>query len=95
MLGKFTKYEIPNSINELFQNKEQHYSIIDYNTEMNNIESMNFFLNKLDIGDSFIVEDNGTQVELKHPDFTYRIIIDAGGLGDFFSHGFAVTVINS
>lgn len=86
---------IPNNIKELFDNKDNVYYIIDYYLpEMDNIESMQYFLDNIDcIYDNNIEVDDGTQVVLTHEDYPYKIQIDAGGLGDFFSHMFEVTVI--
>lgn len=86
---------IPNNIKELFDNKDNVYYIIDYDLpEMDNIESMQYFLDNIDcIYDNNIEVDDGTQVVLTHEDYPYKIQIDAGGLGDFFSHMFEVTVI--
>lgn len=86
---------IPNHIKELFENKDNVYDIIDYNLPaMDNIESMQYFLDNIDgITDNNIEVDDGTQVILTHEDYQYKLQIDAGGLGDFFSHMFEVTVI--
>lgn len=86
---------IPNNIKELFDNKNNVYYIIDYYLpEMDNIESMQYFLANIDcIYDNNIEVDDGTQVVLTHEDYPYKIQIDAGGIGDFFSHIFEVTVI--
>lgn len=86
---------IPNNIKELFDNKDNVYYIIDYDLpEMDNIESMQYFLDNIDcIYDNNIEVDDGTQVVLTHEDYPYKIQIDAGGVGDFFSHMFEVTVI--
>jgi hypothetical protein len=45
--------------------------------------------------DEMIEEDNGTQVILKHPNYKYKLCIDSGGLGDFFSHGYDVSVLET
>ena len=86
---------IPNHIKELFENKDNVYDIIDYNLPaMDNIESMQYFLDNIDgITDNNIEVDDGTQVILTHEDYQYKLQIDAGGFGDFFSHVFEVTII--
>ena len=86
-------YNVPESIDELFDNGERSYSIIDYTIPpMDNIQSMEFFLDQVGIEDKDIVEANGTQVYLKHEKYTYQMCIDAGGLGDFYSHGYDVSI---
>ncbi len=88
-----TTYEVPSSVKELFENKEASYRIIDYTIqEMDNIESMYFFLEHVGVTAENIEEDSGTQVILKHPEFDYKLVIDAGGLGDFHSHGYDVSI---
>lgn len=87
-------YEIPDNIDDLFKdienNDEMSYRIINYgsNMSMDNNESMGHFIECVDIHDDFIQEHLGTQITLVHPDYSKRVVIDAGGLGDFFSHGF-------
>jgi hypothetical protein len=90
-----SRYEVPSDIKELFDNKECSYAIVDYgdDMEMDNNESMEYFISILnDYTDDNMVEDNGTMVRLKHPDYDYEIYISSGGLGDFFSHGFDVEI---
>lgn len=87
-------YEIPDSLLDLFkkvlENDGTSYRIIDYNDgmSMDNVEAMRHFIDCVEISDDFIEEDFGTQIILKHPDFDKKVVIDSGGLGDFFSHGF-------
>jgi len=87
-------YELPDSIDELFANQETEYRIIDYNQsmEMDNIESMAFLLDHLDIKDENLELNDGTQVILYHSDYKEKLVIDSGGLGDFFSHKFEVSL---
>ena len=84
-----SNYEIPESVEQLFENGETSYRIINYETEMDNIQSMQHFLECIGATDEQIETDDGTQVVLKLGD--KRMVIDAGGLGDFFSHGFDVS----
>jgi hypothetical protein len=91
-------YEIPDNVNELFNEMVQNdgnlsYRIINYNSDMSmdNNESMNHFVECVDIPEELIEEDLGTQITIKHPEYNKRIVIDAGGLGDFYSHGFDCT----
>lgn len=86
-------YNIPESIDELFERGEDTYYIQDYTIEpMDNNESMAFFLDFIGVPQKNIVLDDGTQVYLVHEDYDYELKIDAGGLGDFFSHSFEVTI---
>ena len=41
-----------------------------------------------------IETDDGTQVVIVHPDFDHKLVIDSGGLGDFYSHGYDVTLLS-
>lgn len=87
------QYNIPGDIDELFANGNRNYSIIDYSIEgMDNEESMDFFLDFIGVPQKNIVLDDGTQVYLVHEDYDYELKIDAGRLGDFFSHSFEVTI---
>ena len=83
--------EIPKSIKELFENGEQSYKMVDYSKEMemDNNQSMNWFIENVPIPYENIVDDSGTQiiVELNGKE----LCIDVGGLGDCFSHEFVVT----
>lgn len=88
-------YEVPDNLTRLFQDVldgsgHTSYQIINYTDgmDMDNNESMSHFLETVDIPEDAIVEDEGTQVVLSHPDYEKKIVIDSGGLGDFFSHGF-------
>ena len=89
----FRTYEIPDSIKELFEQGETSYRIIDYDPtmEMDNIQSMQHFCEVVGISNDFIETNDGTQIVLKHPDFENKLVVDSGGLGDFFSHGFDVS----
>jgi hypothetical protein len=88
-------YDIPANVKELFENKEKNYSIIDYTiNEMDNIASMAYFLESIsDLTNEMIEVDDGTQVILKHPNYDYKLCIDSGGLGDFYRHGYDVSLV--
>lgn len=90
-------YEIPGRIEDLFLEAPNSYRIIDYspNMEMDNIQSMHYFIDCVGINDNFILEDYGTQLILQHPVFDYKVVIDSGGLGDFCSHGYEVTIFEN
>ena len=82
---------LPNTINDFFENKETEYRYFSQES-MDNYWSMNWFIKYLGLED-FIDFHDGTQVVFKHPDFDYKLQVDAGGLGDFYSHNFVVTLI--
>lgn len=89
------EYNIPSNMDQLFKEVYENggsmsYSIIDYSEgmSMDNTQSMNFFLEQLGIQEEDIADDFGTQVVLWHNDYFLNLIIDSGGLGDFFSHSF-------
>lgn len=84
-------YEIPKSIKELFDNGNCSYSITDPELSMDNIDALQIFLEMLDITEDLIELDNGTQVILNNG--SKRLQIDCGGLGDFYLHGYDVTVL--
>lgn len=88
------KYEIPGSTKEIFENKEASYSIIDYTPgmDMDNIQSMKLFLDLVGVTEEELFFDSDTQVILQHPDYDFKLTIDSGGLGDFFSHGYDVSL---
>jgi hypothetical protein len=86
--------EIPDSVEQLFAQGENNYRIISYEKEMDNIQSMQHFLELIGATEWNIVEDLGTQVTVRHMDYPQHMVINAGGLGDFFSHGFDVTEYN-
>jgi hypothetical protein len=87
-------YDVPSSMDELFERGENSYRIIDYTIEeMDNIQSMCYFLDYIGaVGDNIEVDD-GTQVVIVHPGFDYKLVIDSGGLGDFYSHGYDVSFL--
>ncbi len=88
-------YDIPESVDELFANGERSYSIIDYTIPpMDNIQSMEFFLNAIGANNEDIAEVYDTQVYLKHKNYPHQMCINSGGLGDFYSHGFDVCIYN-
>lgn len=65
--------------------------VYDFDTseDMDNVQSMNYFLCTIqDVPEDYnwIVLDDGTQVILQHPDFDYKVQLDSGGRGDFYSH---------
>lgn len=88
-------YEIPGSLKDLFDIGETSYKIVDYSKgmDMDNIEAMIFFLERVGVPSENIHTYDGTQVFLTHPDFNHLLQIDCSGMGDFFSHLFEVSII--
>lgn len=85
-------YDIPESVDELFENGESSYSITDPEQSGDNIFAMNLFLECVGVPSEMVECDDGTQVTLF--DGKRRIVIDSGGLGDFHLHGYDVTVVD-
>lgn len=87
-----SEYNIPNDINELFQdmgeNGSMSYTIIDYETSYDNNDALTYFLEQVGVLEDNIILDEGTRATLYHPDYSEYVIIDSGGLGDFYSHVF-------
>jgi hypothetical protein len=84
-------YEIPSSIIQLFyefEHGESSYKIINENISMDNNESMQHFIDCVGIPTENIENNQGTQIVLSHKDYNYKIVVDAGGLGDFYSNCF-------
>ena len=89
-------YEIPNSITQMFDEfakGETSYRIINENDNMSmdNNQSMQHFIEWVGIPSEKIEDDEGTQIVVSHEDYNFKIVIDAGGLGDFYSHGFEMS----
>lgn len=92
---------IPDTLLELFTMGDFSYSYINYNgPEMDNVEAMAYFKEKLGlvpdrlIENLFILEiDDGTQLFISCSEKLKLAIVDSGGLGDFFSHGFDVQIL--
>ena len=80
---------LPADFDRLFSNGSKDYYY--FGEEMNNIESMQWFIEEVGILENAIIKDDGTQITLQHPDYDHKLVVDAGGLGDFFSHGFEVS----
>ena len=87
-------YELPDTIKELFEQGENQYRIIDYapEMEMDNEQSMEYFLDHIGATGDNVKYNDGTQVTLIHEDYGMMYVVDAGGLGDFFSHRFDVSL---
>jgi hypothetical protein len=59
---------------------------------MDNNKSMEHFIECVGIPNENIEKNEGTQIVVSHEDYNYKIVIDAGGLGDFYSHGFDLSL---
>ena len=79
--------DIPNSIEKLFSNGNQNYYLSDYDLQpMDNIESMEHFLEQVGVDNDNIETDDGNYIVLKHPDYDYKLEIQSEGMGDLNSH---------
>lgn len=88
-------YEVPSDINDLFERGSWSYRIIDYTIPgMDNMQSMDFFLEHIGCPAENIHEHSGTQVILKHPNYPAMLCVDSFGLGDFYSHCFNVSSVD-
>ncbi len=88
-------YEVPSDINDLFERGSWTYRILDYTIdEMDNMQAMDFFLEHIGCPAENIHEHTGTQVILKHKDYPQMLCVDSSGLGDFYSHGFSVSMVD-
>jgi phage pi2 protein 07 len=82
--------DVPSTVREIFENGEREYHFYTEDS-LDNYWSMDRFL-KLTNASEFIVLHDGTQVFLMHPDFPHNLQLDAGGLGDFYSHKITVKI---
>ncbi|MET3505478.1 hypothetical protein [Halalkalibacter oceani] len=89
------EYAIPSDPDELFNDVERNsgsmsYHIIDYTEgfDMDNIQSLSYFVECVGIHEDSVEEDHGTQIYIRHPAYAKRVVIDSSGLGDFYSHGY-------
>jgi len=85
-------YYIPADVDELFANGRAQYEIYDRDQAGDNVFAMDLFLECVGVPEEMIEEDEGTQVILN--DGVTLLCIDSGGLGDFYHHGYDVTVLS-
>jgi hypothetical protein len=85
-------WDIPDNYDWLVAGGDAQYSIRGVETQ-DNMDSMRRFVEAVGIPSDKIEVDDGTQIIVTHPDPTKIIVIDAGGLGDFFDSGFDVAVV--
>lgn len=83
---------IPESTVDLFNNKAMEYSIEDNSVSMNNVESLSWSIARLS-HENLTYNQFGTEAFLMHEDYNFALYITSYGLGDEFSHGFSVVVI--
>ncbi len=84
-------WNIPADYDALVAGGDAQYSILGVETA-DNTDSMCRSLDAVGVPAEKIEVDDGTQVVLTHPDPAKVIVIDAGGLGDFFDSGFDVAI---
>ncbi|MBK2124426.1 hypothetical protein [Fangia hongkongensis] len=82
-------YDIPENVDQFFENGITSYSIIDADEVGDNLFSMDLFLDAVGFKEENIKLHDGTMVIVTNGVQTFRI--NAGGLGDFYSHGYDVT----
>lgn len=86
------KHNIPDSLDELFENEEASYSIINEASPMDNTEAMQYFIKKLKITDNVLV-NYGDRIEVENDNYSFHLEIHSGGMGDMFNHSFDVYLI--
>lgn len=79
------------TIHDLYNNGKHVYTFTTYES-MDNYWSMDYFFKQNPELLDYISLYDGTQVFLTHPDYDYELQLDAGGLGDFYSHKIDVTL---
>lgn len=84
---------LPDDASELFQ--EYISGIRQYNMNtiepMDNVASMTFFLEAIDMDQINLYHIDGTKAIIYHDLYPFKIQIDAGGRDDFFSHKFELS----
>ena len=93
------EYNVPDTVKLMFDDVLKsdegiEYSIVDYSDEMDmdNVESMRYFLEMIGVGSDDVLEDHGTLVYVKDTGSDEVIAIESYGLGDTYSHGFYCSV---
>jgi hypothetical protein len=86
--------DLPGSIREIFENKEAEYRLNqDYSEpDMDNVQSLAWFISGVGIPASAIDENFGTQIVVSDPEFKFRLVIDSTGGGDTHTHLYSVSV---
>jgi hypothetical protein len=83
---------LPNTIISLFENGETEYRYFSEQS-MDNNDSMSWFVDYVSGLEENIELFDGTQIIVKYPNYEEKLIVDAGGLGDLFSHSFKVSIL--
>lgn len=83
---------LPNTAHVFFENGETEYRYFSEES-MDNFWSMDWFIKYVGL-EEFIEINDGTQIVVKSHDGE-RFQVDAGGLGDFYSHKFVVTPLTN
>jgi phage pi2 protein 07 len=89
-LNKMQHNHLPNTSHCFFENGETEYRYFSEESIDNNW-SMDFFIKYVGLSEYIRIHE-GTQVIFKHPEYDQALQVDAGGLGDFFSHKFEVSI---
>lgn len=92
---------IPYTIKEIFANGDASYELIIHGEEMDNVEAMSYFKERLGAiqrgnlyeGSFKLEADDGTQICITHPGEFKLAVIDSRGLGDFYSHAFDCQIL--
>lgn len=80
---------LPNTPHSFFDNGETEYRYFSKNS-MDNNQSMQWFIDYVGLSEYIIIND-GTQVVFEDKESKEILQVDAGGLGDFYSHKYEVT----
>ena len=90
-----SSYNMPKSLDEIFLVGETQWTACSYepDMDMNNVASLTWFMETVGISEGDCVEVEDTQIIVEHPNYPYMLRIDSGGLGDFFSHCFDVSIV--
>ena len=83
---------LPDTVISLFENGETEYRYFSEES-MDNNDSMSWFVDYVSGLEENIELFDGTQIIVKHPNYEEKLIVDAGGLGDLFSHSFKVSIL--
>lgn len=78
-------------IEEVLENPEGIEYSFTTEKDLNNIESMGYWIEENDL-EELVTEDDGTLVFLLDPETKTKFSVESYGQGDFFSHGIFVKV---
>ena len=88
-------YCLPEDLDELFRTGPTQWYAREYvpEMEMDNVQAMAWFMDVVGISDGDCIAIEDTQIVVRSPAHPFTLCIDSGGLGDFFSHGFDVSIV--